>query len=128
MQANFPDFVRSLLSEKDWSYEHLGGLIGVSHGAIGGWVRGTSLPEPKSLRALADLTGHDPKDLFVMVGYLPPEDEPDPMRPALTKIIRMLEPLDDLALEAIMTQIRTVLVPLIRKLEERYAKQGEDRQ
>lgn len=62
------------LKKNKWTYEKLGNEIGISHGAIGGWVRGKYLPDPISLRKLAEVAGVGDVWLFRIVGYLAPDD------------------------------------------------------
>jgi transcriptional regulator with XRE-family HTH domain len=39
---NFKKWLLAQIQANNWTYESLGNLIGVSHGAIGGWVRGNT--------------------------------------------------------------------------------------
>ena len=127
MKENFQDFLRKTLDENDWSYKQLAELIGVTHGAVGTWIRGTSQPDPKQVRALAELANVDPVELFVMLEYLPETaKEKTPMRPIEARILRMLQPLDELILDAIAIQIKTVLIPLFEKLKAKVNESEKD--
>ncbi len=128
---SFSDFLRRQLKENNWTYTQLGELIGVTHGAVGTWVRGTSLPDPRSLRALAELTNIDPIELFRMVGYLPPAEvtgKGREARPVLGRLMRKLDPLDDTLLELIDRQVSLVLVPYFKKLAERERERNDHAQ
>ena len=48
----FKDWLVALLKDKNLTYEQLGDLIGVSHGAVGGWVRGRYTPDPAAFSRL----------------------------------------------------------------------------
>lgn len=102
---NFKEWLLEQLKKNDWTYEGLGDLIGVSHGAVGGWVRGKFLPDPSSLRQLAKVTHVDDVWLFRMIGYLAPsENEPerDPEIDGLIDRIMQLPPGERAELEAIV--------------------------
>lgn len=71
---NFKKWLAGQLSKNKWSYEALGNLIGVSHGAVGGWARGKYLPDPPSIKRLAKVTHVDVIWLYQLIGYLDPED------------------------------------------------------
>lgn len=104
---NFKEWLRGQIQANGWTYESLGNLIGVSHGAVGGWVRGKYLPDPISLKQLARVTKVKDTWLFRMVGYLEPEAEngglePDPELEALLDKIMQLPGADRAEIEALL--------------------------
>jgi transcriptional regulator with XRE-family HTH domain len=72
---NFKEWLLGQIKSRGWTYESLGNLIGVSHGAVGGWVRGKYLPDPTSLKQLARVTEVKDTWLFRLVGYLEPDTD-----------------------------------------------------
>lgn len=68
---NFKDWLAALLKSRDLTYEELGAIIGVSHGAVGGWVRGKYTPDVPSVLQLAKFTNEDPYVLLNMVYGVP---------------------------------------------------------
>jgi transcriptional regulator with XRE-family HTH domain len=119
MTSKFQDFLRKVLKDNGWSYGQLGELIGVTQGAIGTWVRGTSDPDPKSIRALAEFLNVEPEELFIMLDYLPPNNKPSKIRPAVARILRLLDPLEDPIVELVEAQLKSALIPFIIRMKQK---------
>lgn len=103
---NFRDWLVGIIRERDLTYEQLGNEIGVSHGAIGGWVRGKYLPDPTSLKRLAEVAGVDPIWLFRLVGYLPGETDAGSLTPEQRIWLSLLDDLDEFDREELLAMAR----------------------
>lgn len=91
----FREWLADQLKNNKWTYEKLGNEIGISHGAIGGWVRGKYLPDPISLRKLAEVAGVSDVWLFRLVGYLAPDDSTEFPSPEMAEWMGMFGRLPD---------------------------------
>lgn len=89
VSLDFKPWLIGQLESNGWTYEELGNKIGVTAGAVGFWVRGKYLPDPTSLRKLAEVAGVGDIWLFRLVGYLSPDTNEEPMSPEMAEWVGM---------------------------------------
>jgi len=119
---SFRSWLNAYMQDNGLTQESLADKLGVSHPTIHTWLVGKHPPMPDSLRRLSEVSGEDVIELFQMVGYLPdpiPGADSMELRPKVRRIVALLDGLDDVLLDLISVQIRTVLVPYLKRLGEK---------
>lgn len=91
----FKNWLIDQKKKRKWTNEKLGNEIGISHGAVGSWARGKYLPDPTSLRKLAEVAGVSDVWLFRLVGYLAPDDSTEFPTPEMAEWTGMFGRLPD---------------------------------
>ena len=118
----FRKWLNDYMQENNLTQESLGEKIGVAHPTVHSWLVGKHPPMPDSLRRLAEVSGADVLELFQMVEYLPtpiPGAGIQELRPKVRRIVALLDGMDDIMLDLISVQIRSVLLPYLSRLRER---------
>ena len=108
----FKDWVKEQLETNNWTYQGLGLLIGVAHTTVGQWAHGNNLPDPKTLRRLAEVTNTDEIELFKMVGYLSEEagaNGEKKLHPLIEAAVREMEDMSEEGIQLVVDQVRHVL-------------------
>jgi transcriptional regulator with XRE-family HTH domain len=54
----FSPWLRGQMEKNNWTQEGLGKQVGVAQVTVGKWLKGENLPDPKSLRKLAEITNY----------------------------------------------------------------------
>jgi len=108
----FKDWVKEQLETNNWTYQGLGLLIGVAHTTVGQWANGKNLPDPTTLRRLAEVANADEIELFKMVGYLSKEAGSNGVKklpPIIEAAVREMEGISEDGIRLIIDQMRHVL-------------------
>lgn len=103
------------MDTRQWSKADLGRASGISKAMVSNVLNLNQDAGPDVCRDIARAFGISQVEVFRRAGLI---DEPEQgeLRPAVARILRALDPLDDVVLDAISVQIKTVLIPLAEKL------------
>ena len=89
MLAAFGEFVRAQRQLAKVSQRHLAKMSGVSDSYLSQLERGNYRPSPQVVRALANAFGLEPKQLYMMLGFMDPEESDSP--PTVEQAIQLDE-------------------------------------
>lgn len=69
--AAFSEYLQKLIARSGKSMRQISLAAGLSHGAVGGFIRYTRHPHRDSCLLLAEVLGVDPNEMLQMAGYEP---------------------------------------------------------
>jgi len=105
MLRAFGEFVRAQRRLAQVSQRNLARMSGVSDSYLSQIERGNYRPSPQVVKALADAFGLEPKQLYMMLGFMDEDDGAGP--PSVEQAIRMDGRLDAAQKESLLSVYRS---------------------
>jgi transcriptional regulator with XRE-family HTH domain len=104
MLRAFGDFVRAQRRLAQVSQRNLAKMSGVSDSYLSQIERGNYRPSPQVVKALAQAFGLEPRQLYMMLGFM---DEGDSGTPSVVQAIQLDERLDAAQKESLLSVYRS---------------------
>jgi transcriptional regulator with XRE-family HTH domain len=104
MLRAFGEFVRAQRRLAQVSQRNLAKMAGVSDSYLSQLERGNYRPSPQIVKALAQAFGLEPRQLYMMLGFM---DDDDEGRPSVEQAIRLDERLDEAQKESLLSVYRS---------------------
>ena len=88
----FPEWLQEQLDRRDMNPNGLSEVLGLSHVAVGDWLRGDNKPGDENCRRLARYFGRPQEEVFAAAGKLVPTPVDDPVLLELAAKLSALPP------------------------------------
>lgn len=103
-------WLRAYLNSANWTQADLARRMDASTGAVAHWVSGSRIPNPDTVRRLADTLHADADYLLTLAGHRPPDPyfDPDSPEAKLLPYIRAIE-WDERSLGLVIAQLKQLV-------------------